>query len=134
MQVEQEPVGTLRSKAVLTISREFGSGGREIGRAVAGTLGYRYVDRDLILAEIGKDGPKWKQWARDLDEHYPTVWENYDWSYRGFAALMQLHILEQAERGGVVIMGRGGNFALKDVPHAYRIRVTAPLEPGWNAS
>jgi hypothetical protein len=86
------------------------------------------VDRDLILAEIRKDGPKWEQWARDLDEHCPTVWEKYDWSYRGFAALMQLHILEQAEQGGVVIMGRGGNFLLKDVPHAYRIRVTARLE------
>jgi hypothetical protein len=128
MQVEQKPAGTQRPNAVLTVSREFGSGGREIGRAVAGALGYRYVDRDLILAEIRKDGPKWEQWARDLDEHCPTVWEKYDWSYRGFAALMQLHILEQAEQGGVVIMGRGGNFLLKDVPHAYRIRVTARLE------
>jgi YjbE family integral membrane protein len=128
VQVEQEPAGTLRPKAILTISREFGSGGREIGQAVAGALGYDYVDRDLILAEIRKDGPKWEQWAKDLDEHCPTVWEKYDWSYRGFAALIQLHLLEQAERGGVVIMGRGGNFVLKDVPHAYRIRVTAPLE------
>jgi len=42
--------------------------------------------------------------------------------------LMQLHILEYAMQGGVVIMGRGGNFVLKDVPHAYRILVTAPLE------
>jgi YjbE family integral membrane protein len=126
--IAQEPTGTPRPKAVLTISREFGSGGRELGRAVAGALGYRYVDRDLILADIRKDGPKWEQWARDLDEHCPTVWERYDWSYRGFAALMQLHILEHAKQGGVVIMGRGGNFALKDVSHAYRVRITAPLE------
>ena len=126
--IEQEQAGTQRPKAILTISREFGSGGREIGQAVARDLGYHYVDRDAILADIRKDGPKWEQWARDLDEHRPSVWEKYDWSYRGFAALMQLHILEHAQQGGVVIMGRGGNFVLKDVPHAYRIRVTAPLE------
>lgn len=125
---ETENAGQVRPKAVLTISREFGSGGREIGQAVARELGYEYMDRDTLLADIRKDGPKWEQWAKDLDEHCPTVWEKYDWSYRGFAALMQLHILEHAQQGGVVIMGRGGNFVLKDVPHAYRIHVTAPLE------
>ena len=41
---------------------------------------------------------------------------------------MQRHILEQAAGGGVVIMGRGGNFLLKDISHAYRIRVQAPIE------
>jgi YjbE family integral membrane protein len=123
-----EPVGPQAPKAVLTISREFGSGGREIGQAVALSLAYSYVDREAILADIGRDGPKWEQWAEDLDEHCPTVWERYDWSFRGFAALVQLHILEHAQRGGVVIMGRGGNFVLKGVPHAYRVRVTAPLD------
>ncbi len=115
-------------KAVLTISREFGSGGREIGQAVAKELGFSYVDREAILADIHRDGPKWEQWAENLDEHCPTVWERYDWSFRGFAALIQWHILEHAQRGGVVIMGRGGNFVLKGVPHAYRVRVTAPLD------
>jgi YjbE family integral membrane protein len=113
---------------ILTISRQYGSGGREIGLAVAQALGYTYVDRDAILDDIRKDGSKWEQWAKDLDEHAPTVWERYDWSYRGFAALLQKHILERARQGGVVLMGRGANFLLKDVAHAYRIRVEAPLE------
>ena len=128
--VSMMPTGgeSLNLKAVLTISREFGSGGREIGLAVARELGYEYVDRESILADIRKDGPKWEQWAENLNEHCPTVWEKYDWSFRGFAALVQWHILEHAERGGVVIVGRGGNFLLKGIPHAYRIRVTAPME------
>jgi YjbE family integral membrane protein len=120
--------GSLNPKAVLTISREFGSGGKEIGQMVARELGYEYVDRESILADIRKDSQKWEQWAENLNEHCPTVWEKYDWSFRGFAALVQWHILEHAERGGVVIMGRGGNFVLKGVPHAYRIRVTAPMD------
>ena len=123
-----EPGAVEGRKAILTISREFGSGGREIGQAVARDLGFRYVDRETILADIRKDGHQWGQWAENLDEHRPTVWEKYDWSYRGFAALMQWHIIEHACRGGVVIVGRGGNFVLKGVPHAFRIRVTAPLD------
>ena len=128
MTVMTEPAGSELPKAILTISREFGSGGKEIGQAVARELGYEYVDRESILADIRKDGPKWEQWAGNLNEHCPTVWERYDWSFRGFAALVQWHILERAERGGVVIVGRGGNFLLKDIPHAYRIRVTAPMD------
>jgi cytidylate kinase len=120
--------GLLSPKAILTISREFGSGGREIGQAVARELGYEYVDREAILADIRKDGPKWETWAENLNEHCPTVWERYDWSFRGFAALVQWHILEHAERGGVVIVGRGGNFVLKGIPHACRIRVSAPMD------
>jgi hypothetical protein len=116
-----ERAGPGRPKAVLTVSREYGSGGKEVGRAIARELSYEYVDRDTILADIRKDGPKWEQWAKDLDEHCPTVWEKYDWSFRGFAALVQWHVLEHAQKGGVVIMGRGGNFLLKDIPHAYRI-------------
>jgi hypothetical protein len=126
--VTKEPAGKESPKAILTISREFGSGGREIGEEVARELGYGYVDRESILTDIRKDGPKWEQWSGEFDEHCPTVWEKNDWSFRGFAALVQWHVLEHAERGGVVIVGRGGNFLLKNVPHAYRIRVTAPLD------
>lgn len=129
VQTPAQPQGSGKRRAILTISREFGSGGREIGRAVARALGYVYIDKDTILADIGKDGAKWEEWAKGLDEHLPTVWEKFDWSFRGFSALVQRHILEHAREGGVVIMGRGGNFLLKGVPHAYRIRVTAPLEP-----
>lgn len=114
--------------AILTISREFGSGGREIGQAVAKDLTYEYIDKEKMLADIRASGGKWEQWAKDLDEHCPTVWERYDWSFRGVAALIQSTILHYALKDNVVIMGRGGNFLLKDIPHAFRIRVQAPIE------
>jgi cytidylate kinase len=114
--------------AILTISREYGSGGREIGYAVAKLMGYAYINKEDILSDIRRDGPKWEQSVKDLDEHCPSVWEKYDWSFRGFAALVQSHLLEHALANNVVIMGRGGNFLLKDIPHAYRIRVIAPMD------
>jgi shikimate kinase len=114
--------------SILTISREYGSGGREIGQAVTKALRYEYVDKDKMLADIRATGPRWEQWARDLDEHCPSVWEKYDWSFRGFVALIQSVILNYALEDNVVIMGRGGNFLLKDIRHAFRIRVVAPAE------
>lgn len=114
--------------AVLTISRQFGSGGTEIGRAVANQTGYEYVDRERILEDLRKVGPKWEEWAQELDGHCPTVWERNDWSFRGFSSLVQSEILEYATRGNAVIMGRGANFLLEGIRHAYRIRIVAPLE------
>ncbi len=114
--------------AILTISREYGSGGREVGCAVVKEMAYEYVDKEKMLMVIRSAGPKWEQWARDLDEHCPSVWEKYDWSFRGFAALIQSAIFDSALKDNVVIMGRGGNFLLKDLSCSYRIRVIAPID------
>ncbi|MBI4961946.1 MAG: cytidylate kinase family protein [Desulfomonile tiedjei] len=113
--------------AILTISREFGSGGREIAGGVADALGYEYLKRDRFFQEVRAQGNKWEQWAKGFDEHSPSVWEKYDWSFRGFAALTRSIILEYAERDNAVIMERGGNFLLKGVPHAFRVRIIAPF-------
>jgi len=114
--------------AILTISREFGSGGREIGQDIAKLLNYEYINKERLLDDIHAAGKEWETYGKHLDEHCPTVWEKYDWSFRGFNALLQSHILHYALNDKVVIMGRGGNFLLKDIPYALRVRITAPIE------
>ncbi|MEW6220199.1 MAG: cytidylate kinase family protein, partial [Thermodesulfobacteriota bacterium] len=113
--------------AILTISRQYGSGGQELGRTVAERLGYDYVDKESLFAAIRQAGGRWREWAEGLDEQCPTTWERFDWSFRGFAALVRSQILAEATRDRVVIMGRGANFLLAGVPHALRVRVEAPL-------
>jgi cytidylate kinase len=114
--------------AILTISREFGSGGREIGQAVAQDLGYDYVDRAKILNDLQSMGKNWEKWGESMDEHCPTIWEKYDWSFRGFGALIQSTILNYAMKDKVVLIGRGANFILEGIPFADRIHVVAPIE------
>ena len=114
--------------AILTISRKYGSGGREIGQAVADQLNYEYVDRKRILDDMKAVGKQWEDRAKYFDENYPNIWERYDWSYRGFVALNQSYFLDYALKDKVVIIGRGGNFLLKGIPHTLRIRVIAPME------
>jgi len=114
--------------AILTVSRACGSGGSEIGRAVATALDYDYVDRQDILSHIRAAGERWEEWGRGLDEHCPTTWEKYDWSFRGFGALLQSAVLNHAASDRVVIIGMGANFLLKDIPQALRIHVVGPVE------
>ena len=114
--------------AILTISREYGSGGRELGYAVSDLMDYEYIDKETIFKDIKEEGKKWIEWGEFIDEHNPSLWERYDWSFQGWVALMQYHILNQALKNNVVIMGRGSNFLLANVPYALRIRVKAPIE------
>lgn len=60
---------------IITISRQFGSGGRELGKRLADELGYAYYDKELVT-EIAK--------KTELNEHYvESVLENG--GYRNFA-------------------------------------------------
>jgi cytidylate kinase len=114
--------------AILTIARKYGSGGREIGQALAEQLKYDYIDRRRILDDMKAEGKQWEERAKHFDENYPNLWERYDWSFRGFVALNQSYFLDYALKDKVVIMGRGGNFLLKGIPFVLRVRVIAPIE------
>ncbi|MEW6660055.1 MAG: cytidylate kinase-like family protein [Thermodesulfobacteriota bacterium] len=114
--------------AILTISREYGSGGREIGRLVAQSLGYAYVDKERLFEDLERQGQRWGRVAREVDEVCPTFWERHDWEYRGYVAQVEALILEYAAADRVVIIGRGGSFLLQGVPFCLRVRLVAPLE------
>jgi cytidylate kinase len=114
--------------AILTISRRYGSGGREIGQMVARLLNYEYVDRKRIIEDIGKEGKQWEEFANQYDESRPSVYERYKWSFRGFVALNQSQILNYALQDNIVIMGRGGNFLLRGIPFAFRVHIKASID------
>lgn len=114
--------------AILTISREYGSGGHEIGRRVAERLGYQFVDKGRLFQDLDQSGTQWGRLARELDEVCPTLWERHDWQYRGYVAQMEALILSYAEENNVVIIGRGVSFLLQEVPFSLRVRLVAPFE------
>lgn len=114
--------------AILTISREYGSGGAEVGRMVSERLGYRYVDKERLFADLEKAGERWGRVAREVDEVCPTVWERFDWQYRGYVAQLESLILTYATDDRVVIIGRGASFLLREIPFCLRVRLVAPLE------
>ena len=114
--------------ATLTISREYGSGGFEIGRRVAERLGYEFVDKERLFQDMERAGSRWARVAKEVDEVCPTLWERHDWQYRGYVAQMENLILQYALNDNVVIIGRGGSFLLQGVPFCLRVRLVASLE------
>jgi cytidylate kinase len=114
--------------AILTTSREFGSGNMEIVRAIMVSFHYEYVDKVMLFEEIRAIGGEWERWAKELDESSPSFFEKYDRSFKGFAALLQSIQLRYALKDNVILRGRGANFLMEGIPHAYRIRVVGSLE------
>jgi cytidylate kinase len=114
--------------AILTISREYGSGGHEIGQRVAERLSYQFVDKERLFQDMEKAGTRWGRVAREVDEVCPTLWERHDWQYRGYVAQTEALVLTYAEADNVVLIGRGGSCLLQEVPFSLRVRLVAPLE------
>lgn len=112
--------------AVITISHQLGSGGDEIARCVAERLGYECVGAE-ILAEaahahgLAEDRMTW------LGEAKPAFLDRLGAEALMYIAVMQNAVLDAALRNDVVIIGRGGQWLLRDVAHVIRVRVMAPF-------
>src|SRR2546427_7320852 len=113
--------------AVITISHEMGAGGPEIGMSLAKRLGYRYVDQELIQDAVRRYGLA-EDKASHLDESKPTLFERFDAETRHYITVLQTTLLEFAERDNVILMGRGGQWLLRAIPHVFRVRAIAPFD------
>ncbi len=91
-------------------------------------MGYEFVDKDRLHADLKMAGEKWGQMIEELDGVRPSLWEKYDREYRAYIALIESAIYEYALKDRVVILGRGSAFLLRDIPHVLKVRLSAPLE------
>jgi cytidylate kinase len=113
--------------AIVTVSHEMGSGGAEIGAALAERLGYRYVDQDMIGQAARKYGVG-EEKLTQLDETKPTLFERFDVETRQHITVLQSALLDVAEADDAVIMGRSGQVLLRNIVHVLRVRVMAPFD------
>ena len=113
--------------AVVTISSEIGSGGPEIGTALARAVGYRFLDREVIAEAATRFGLHEKKLA-GLDERKPSLFQLFDTETRRYMLGTQAALCEFAAADNVVLVGRGGQWLLRGIPHVLRVRVTAPFE------
>ena len=111
--------------AVVTISQQLGSGGTEIGMAVADRLGYCFVDHKRFQQGAHRYGLETDRlWH--LEEERPSLFERFDTETRRYLAVIKSVLYEIAEDDRAVVIGRGGQWLLRDVPHVLRARVVAP--------
>lgn len=124
---------------IITISREFGSGGREIGKRLADLLGYDYYDNEIISAVAQKSGIDANYIENTLSNH---GWKNQAITFRGTLSstayvqsskvallLEQKKVIEGiAELGkDCIIIGRNADIILRNY-HPFNVFVCASKE------
>ena len=113
--------------AIITISHQMGAGGPEIGIALGQRLGFHYVDQELLSDAVRRYGVAEEKLSH-LDETKPSLFERFDTETRYYITVLQTTLLEFAEADNVVLMGRGGQWLLRGIPHVLRVRIIAPFE------
>lgn len=124
---------------IITISREFGSGGRELGKRLADLTGYDYYDSEIISAVAKNSG---------MDEHYVEDalanhgWQNHAITFRGtlsssaYIQSFKINLLLEQKRviEGIaalgkdcIIVGRNADVILRDY-HPFNIFVCAETD------
>jgi cytidylate kinase len=151
--VDSSAIGTPpENKIVVTIARQYGSGGAEIGHIVAQKSGLLYVDHEIIGEVARRLGVNEEQAARQDEQTAGTIGHilealrssspfnlNYNTLVKpnegpapareaAYLRLTQSVILELATKGDVVIIGRGSQFLLHGAPRTLHIYTFAPLE------
>lgn len=129
--------------AILTISRQYGAGGLTLGQKVARRLNYEFVDRAL-LAKVAKEAGVSLQTVEaaeseagdrllrlvsslvssDFMQRHVGE-EKLDFDEKKFVKFVTKAINEIADQGNAVIVGRGGQFVLRDRPDAVRLLLVA---------
>jgi cytidylate kinase len=112
--------------SVVTISREFGSAGREVARKAADLLGYHLVDKSAIGRILAGYG------LIEFDQAYETesgIWSAFDSRVRTIVTMLERITFAVARHGHSIVLGRGSYIALAGKSGALNVRLRAPF--GW---
>ena len=121
---------------IITVGREFGSGGRELGRYIAEILGYAYYDREII-AEIAKRTSLSETYIQHITEHKPvipfpihtgrTFWAVIPDYGQNVQKEQHDIIREMAGKSDCVIVGRGADYILRE-QNPFRLFVYSDMD------
>ncbi len=125
---------------IITVSRQFGSGGRIIAKDVADKLGWKFYDREIIEKIAEKSGLA-KEFIEERGE-YASAGQNLVYSapagFGGFSTgqsvfdklyVMQYNIIREiAEEGPCVIVGRCADYVLRDRTDCFHVFIYADMD------
>ena len=137
--------------SVVTISRQFGAAGVPIARELANRLDAEFLDRALVAQVAMRAGIEESE-LESYDERLPSLWQRVAaalntgspelampaspyldqisqlGTHDRLVAITRAVIEEAAERGNVVIVGRGGAFILAGKPGTLHVQLHASLD------
>lgn len=129
----------MKSYPVITISRQYGSGGRDIGLALAKKLGIPYYDNELITMAAKESGFA-PELFKNADQNasnsllfslsmYGTTTGTFNMPLGDQVFLIQSDIIKKvAGEGPCIIIGRCADYILRELPNCLSVFLHAPLE------
>lgn len=121
-------------KIIITIGRQFGSGGGAIGRRVAELLSVAYYDKEIIAAAAGRSGLS-EECFEQADEKRPLFSEMISFYYSDANIIspenlfrLQSEAIESIAKESCVIVGRCADYILRGDPATVSCFIHAPME------
>nr|WP_297179804.1 cytidylate kinase-like family protein [uncultured Agathobaculum sp.] len=123
-------------RKIITISRQFGAGGGELGRRVSQALEIPLYNKDLILctakASAGLSPAQVRKWDERVPTSFGLTQSLFDFYNRPLSDKLweaQVKaIRELADKGSCVIVGRNADYILREFDHCLRVFVHADFE------
>ena len=113
---------------ILTISRELGSGGDIIAKLVAQSLNWTLLDNNAFAKSAEEFGYV-REELEHIDERKPGLVERFfrD-SQLVYHDIVRAIMFEYAIKGNCVLLGRGSNIILSNIPGVLKVRIIAPMD------
>lgn len=111
--------------AIIAISRQVAALGDEISASLAQKTGYRFINRQEIerrIVELGFSEDKLKKY----DERKPGFFASLVKERDEYLNYLQTAVLESAQEGNCILIGRGSYFILQNLPNLISLRFIAP--------
>lgn len=115
---------------IITIAREHGSSGKQIGKMIAERLGIPFYYKEMTALAAQESGLD-KEFVSDLNANSPTLMHDLYLSTNVVqqAVIAQEKVIRKiADSGSCVIVGRAADYVLRDYPDVLRIFIYAPKE------
>lgn len=115
---------------IITIAREHGSSGKQIGKFVANALGIPFYYKEMIALAAKESGLN-REFISDIHKNSPDIMRDLYLSSNAVQYAIKAQdaiIREIAENGSCVIIGRAADYILKDYDNVVRIFIHAPQD------
>lgn len=115
---------------IITIAREHGSSGKQIGKCVANALGIPFYYKEMITLAAKESGLN-REFISDIHKNSPDIMRDLYLSSNAVQYAIKTQdaiIREIAENGSCVIVGRAADYILKDYDNVVRIFIHAPQD------
>ncbi len=113
--------------AIISISKGSYTYGKEVAEKVADKLGCPCLSRDLLLETSDQFNIPEFRLTKALEDA-PSIFERFTGEKQKYLAFIEATLLEHAQKDNIVYHGFAGHLILKQIKHAFCVRITANME------